>query len=133
MCIEKVMSYSFAGKLYPTELEAVTAALTDVGTRLMKDFATNPVKGLLELGKDISALRERYIALSPHPYSHGRAFRKGRRRTYGGEPWVETATPVCASAARLPGSPSPIRTRRCLCSYAIPSLSSERKRRCLRR
>lgn len=67
MCIEKVMSYSFAGKLYPTELEAVTAALTDVGTRLMKDFATNPVKGLLELGKDISALRERYIALSPTP------------------------------------------------------------------
>lgn len=65
MCIDKVMSYSYAGKLYPTELDAVKAALSDIGTRLIKDFSTHPVNGLIELGQDISALRARYLALAP--------------------------------------------------------------------
>lgn len=69
MCIEKVMSYSFAGKLYPTELEAVKAALTEIGTRLIKDHSSHPVNGLIELGEDVSALRARYLALSPSPIS----------------------------------------------------------------
>lgn len=77
MCIEKVMSYSFAGKLYPTELDAVKAALSEIGTRLIKDYSTNPVKGLLELGQDISALRERFLALSPAPISTEEAPEKG--------------------------------------------------------
>lgn len=65
MCIEKVMSYQWAGKLYATELEAVKAALSEIATRLVKDYSTKPLEGLLALGQDISALRERYIALSP--------------------------------------------------------------------
>lgn len=69
MCIEKVMSYQWAGKLYATELEAVKAALSEIATRLVKDYSTKPLEGLLALGQDISPLRERYLALAPAPIS----------------------------------------------------------------
>ncbi len=65
MCIDQVMSFRYAGKLYPTELDAVTAALSEIGTKLIKDYSTNPMKGLLELGEHISYLRQRYLALQP--------------------------------------------------------------------
>lgn len=65
MCIEKVMSYQWAGKLYATELEAVKAALSEIATRLVKDYSTKPLEGLIALGEDISALRARYLELAP--------------------------------------------------------------------
>lgn len=65
MCIEKVMSYQWAGKLYATELEAVKAALSEIATKLVKDYSTKPLEGLIALGEDISALRARYLELSP--------------------------------------------------------------------
>jgi hypothetical protein len=64
MCIDQVMSFRYAGKLYPDELEAVTAALSETGTKLIKDYSTNPMKGLLELGEHISSLRQRYLHLT---------------------------------------------------------------------
>lgn len=67
MCIEKVMSYQWAGKLYATELEAVKAALSEIATKLVKDYSTKPLEGLIALGEDISALRARYLELSPTP------------------------------------------------------------------
>ncbi len=64
MCIEKVESWAFGGKNYPTELEAVKAALTEIGTRMVKVYHGQPLEGLLELGADISDLRLRYYALT---------------------------------------------------------------------
>lgn len=64
MCIKKVSSFEFAGKLYSTELEAVKAALTEIGTRIIKDHSSNPLEGLLKHGADISALRGRYFDLT---------------------------------------------------------------------
>jgi hypothetical protein len=67
MCIEQVMSHRYNGKLYPAELDAVKAALTEIGVKLIKDHSNDPMKGLLELGEHVSHLRARYIALSPPP------------------------------------------------------------------
>jgi hypothetical protein len=65
MCaIEEVRSYRYAGKHYDTELEAVTAALTEIGTRIIRDHHHNPVEGLLKYGNDIGELRARYAALT---------------------------------------------------------------------
>lgn len=65
MCIDQVMSFRYAGKLYPDELEAVNAALSEIGTKFIKDYSTDPKKGLLELGEHVSSLRARYLALQP--------------------------------------------------------------------
>lgn len=76
MCIEKVMSYQWAGKLYATELEAVKAALSEIATKLVKDYSTKPLEGLIALGGDISALRARYLELSPTPTATATASEK---------------------------------------------------------
>lgn len=64
MCIEKVLSYQFAGKLYPNEIDAVKAALGEIATRIIRDHSTNPFEGLLKHGADVSHLRMRYIDLA---------------------------------------------------------------------
>ena len=67
MCIMKVESWAFAGKNYGTELEAVKAALIDIGTRFVKEFHSDPLGGLIELGSDVSELRIRYLELTCGP------------------------------------------------------------------
>lgn len=64
MTITQVTSFRFNDKLYPTELQAVRAALEEIGTRLVKDFHHDPVAGLVELGETLSYLRDRYLALT---------------------------------------------------------------------
>lgn len=64
MCIAKVESYQYAGKLYTTELDAVKAALSEIGSRIIKEHAGNPIDGLLKYGADITPLRNRYIDLT---------------------------------------------------------------------
>lgn len=64
MCIEKVLSFRFAGKLYEDERAAVHAALHEIGARILKDYSSDPLKGLLEHGEHISSLRARYLELS---------------------------------------------------------------------
>lgn len=64
MCITKVESFGYAGKLYDTEIEAVRAALTEIGARLLKDHHSNMIVGLTEMGKDIGQLAERHSELT---------------------------------------------------------------------
>lgn len=64
MCITKVESFGYGGKLYDTELEAVRAALTEIGARLLKDHHSNMIVGLTEMGKDIGQLAERHSELT---------------------------------------------------------------------
>lgn len=67
MCIETVLSFKFAGKLYADERAAVHAALQEIGARILKDYSDNPMKGLLEHGEHVSPLRARYLELSASP------------------------------------------------------------------
>lgn len=64
MCIEKKEQWVYGGKSYDDELEAVKAALTDLGTRFVKEFHSKPFEGMLVLGADITPLRDRYIELT---------------------------------------------------------------------
>lgn len=64
MCITKVESFGYAGKLYDTEIEAVRAALTEIGARLLKDHHSNMIVGLTEYGKDIGELAARLSELT---------------------------------------------------------------------
>lgn len=67
-CIQEVPSYLFAGKLYRNEIDAVKAALTEIGERIVREHHSNPINGLLAHGEDISFLRSRYLHLtSPAP------------------------------------------------------------------
>ena len=63
MTIEKVDSWAYAGTNYSTEKEAVKAALTDIGSRLIKEFHSKPFDGLMQLGVEITPLRDRYLAI----------------------------------------------------------------------
>lgn len=63
MCITKTEAWAYAGVNYTSEKDAVKAALTDIGTRLIKEFHSNPLQGLLTLGAEVSELRDRYMAL----------------------------------------------------------------------
>lgn len=65
MCIEKVESFRYAGKLYPNELEAVSAAIHEIGSRIIKDFASKPFDGLVTHRKDLTKLLARYDELTP--------------------------------------------------------------------
>lgn len=53
MCIEKIESYSYAGKLYTTEEAAVKAALNEIGNRIMKDFSHEPSEGLTKNANEL--------------------------------------------------------------------------------
>lgn len=64
MCITKKEQWVYGGKSYDDELSAVKAALTDLGTRFVKEFHSNPLQGMLTLGADITPLRDRYIDLT---------------------------------------------------------------------
>lgn len=64
MCIKQTTTWAYGGTNYDSELEAVKAALTDLGSRFVKEFHSKPLEGMLVLGADISALRTRYIDLT---------------------------------------------------------------------
>lgn len=63
MCIKKVESYAYAGKLYATEAEATLAALTSIANRIVKEHADSPIKGLLAHGEELTTLLPRHAAL----------------------------------------------------------------------
>lgn len=64
MCITKKEQWVYGGKSYDDELEAVKAALTDLGTRFVKEYHGKPLEGMLALGADVSELRMRYVDLT---------------------------------------------------------------------
>lgn len=64
MCIERKEQWVYGGKSYDDELEAVKAALTDLGTRFVKEYHSKPLDGMLAIGADVTSLRARYIDLT---------------------------------------------------------------------
>ena len=64
MCITKVESFDFAGKLYPTELEAVTAALNEIATSIVKQHSAHPLAGIMAHADALPGLLTRYRDLS---------------------------------------------------------------------
>lgn len=64
MCIERKEQWVYGGKSYDDELEAVKAALTDLGTRFVKEYHSKPLEGMLAIGADVTSLRARYIDLT---------------------------------------------------------------------
>lgn len=64
MCITKREQWVYGGKSYDDEIDAVKAALTDLGTRFVKEFHNKPLDGMIELGSDVSELRIRYLELT---------------------------------------------------------------------
>jgi hypothetical protein len=48
MCIEKVQAWSHAGKLFPTEEDALNAALKDLAASIQKDHSHELHVGLLK-------------------------------------------------------------------------------------
>lgn len=73
MCITKTEAWAYAGVNYTTEKEAVKAALTDMGTRIVKEFHSQPFDGLMKFGMEITPLRERYLELLDMELHAGKA------------------------------------------------------------
>lgn len=48
MCIRKVEAYEHAGQLFPTERQALDAALKDIGKRIVTENHANPAEGMLQ-------------------------------------------------------------------------------------
>jgi len=63
MCITKTECWVYNDKPYLQEIDAVIAALTDIGSGIMKNHAAHPFNGLLEYGENITPLRHRYLEL----------------------------------------------------------------------
>lgn len=59
MCVKKTEAWEHGGKLYPSEIEAIDAALADVGQKLVKDHSTNMQKGLIALSESLVSLLTR--------------------------------------------------------------------------
>lgn len=47
MCIQKVEAWEHGGKLFSTERQALDAALSDIGARIVKEHHASPATGLL--------------------------------------------------------------------------------------
>lgn len=63
MCITKTECWVYKEKPYLTEIDAVIAALEDIGQKIMRKHSAHPFQGLLEYGEDITPLRHRYLEL----------------------------------------------------------------------
>lgn len=82
MHITPVQSYPYGGRLYSTEIEAIEAAIHEVGLDLKRNYFHDPAKGLLRHSEPLAALLSRHLELlSPAPQA-GKAARKKR----SGEP-----------------------------------------------
>lgn len=66
MCIQRVTAWAFAGRNYDTELEAVKAAIDEIGKRLVRDHSSNPGQGLVARD-DLPDLLIRYHELTRTP------------------------------------------------------------------
>lgn len=64
MTIQEVTGYSFGGKLYTTEIEAVKAALAEIGSRIVKEHHSNPQNGLIQFSAELMELLPRHSALT---------------------------------------------------------------------
>lgn len=60
------LSWPYKGHNYDTEIEAVKAAIDDMGKRLVKDHASNPGEGLILL-TDLPLFLLRYHELTKQP------------------------------------------------------------------
>lgn len=83
MCIEEVKAWAFAGKHYTTELEAIEAAIDEIGRKVVKENATNPGVGL-RLHADLPGLLNRHAELSFDPFDTAPA--ESPKGTHAGEP-----------------------------------------------
>lgn len=100
MCITKTSSWAYGGTNYPTELEAVKVALTDLGTRFVKEFHSKPLEGMLVLGADITPLRDRYIELTAPTVQGG----EGTSEKAGGDPSGDPSASRTLTSAELDAS-----------------------------
>lgn len=64
MCITKVESFEFAGKLYSTERLALEAAITEAGARLVKNHSANPGAGLMNQCSELVPLLARFCEIA---------------------------------------------------------------------
>lgn len=66
MCITKVESFQFAGKLYAKETDAIAAAVNEIGERIKKDHHANPASGIFASRDELIKLLVRHRRLSRH-------------------------------------------------------------------
>jgi len=57
------VAWVYRGKPYLKQIDAVKAALEDIARAMYRDYATNPLQGLLAHGEDVSMLRQAYLEL----------------------------------------------------------------------
>lgn len=76
MCINKVESFEYGGQLYPTELEAVEAAVRVIGIGLMKDHHANLGAGLIENRAQLLDLLTRYERIKARREKEGKGSSK---------------------------------------------------------
>lgn len=63
MCITKTECWVFRDKPFLNEIDAVIAALEDIGQKIMRNHSAHPFQGLLEHGENVTGLRQRYLEL----------------------------------------------------------------------
>ncbi|MGV1682972.1 hypothetical protein [Sphingopyxis sp. NJF-3] len=63
MCVKKVQAWDHAGKLFPTEEEALREALKDIAANLMKDHSAKLDVGLLAVSPKLRSVLERLDAI----------------------------------------------------------------------
>lgn len=63
MCVTRVTAWAFAGRNYNSEIEAVRAAIDEIGKKIVRDHASHPGKGLVE-HDDLPKLLLRYRELA---------------------------------------------------------------------
>jgi len=82
MCIEPVPAFPFRGKLYLTEVEALEAAIDEIGRDLKRNYFNDPTRGLVRYSETLASLLSRYNAVqAPTP-----AAGKGPSTKASGEP-----------------------------------------------
>jgi hypothetical protein len=65
MCITKVPAFQFAGKLYLKELDAVKAALAEIGGEIIRNHSAHPHAGLVAHTSDLLFLLRAHQRLVP--------------------------------------------------------------------
>jgi hypothetical protein len=65
MCITEEKSFVYKDQRFGVELDAVTAALEDIGRKIIQDNAAYPHKGLIEKRKSLVTLLTRWDELNP--------------------------------------------------------------------
>jgi len=63
MCINRITAWAFGGHNYDTERDAVWAAIDATARKIVKDYSSNPGRGMIE-SPDLPKLLLRYRELS---------------------------------------------------------------------